>query len=165
MGEGAGYEAFVNRTPNYADAYRFAIAKALGSGMDLVTADTDGYHPPAEVAKLAQGTFYQDEPALVLPYRRNLGGQSRSYSLLFSLVRRRRVRDATGGLCRLSYELMAGLPPLSSKDMTVHIQILDHVLRTGAKLVQYGYESGANDESESRRTPHYQLKLLLATLR
>lgn len=165
VNEGAGYEVFVNRTPNYADAYRFAIGKALESGADLVTADSDGYHPSTEVVKLAQGDFYRDEPALVLPYRENMGVQSSSFSLLFSLVKRRRVRDATGGLCRLSHELMVGLPQLKAKDMTVHIEILAYSLRTHAKLVQYGYLAGDNDEAESKRTAHYQLKLLGAMLR
>ncbi|GEM_PF-5158610 len=69
---GEGYEVFVNRPPNYAGAYKVAIGMAIERGMDLVTADTDGYHPPAEILKLATGTFYEDEPALVLPYRANI---------------------------------------------------------------------------------------------
>jgi hypothetical protein len=162
---GDDYEAFVNRTPNYADAYRFAIGKAVDGEMDLVTADTDGYHPPAEIIKLATGTFYQVEPALVLPFRENIGFQSKSFSLLFSLVERKRIRDATGGLCRLSHELLRALPPLMSEDMTVHIEILKHSVASGAKIIQYPYSSDANDEAESRRTRNYQWKLLKALLK
>ena len=158
------YEVFVNKTPNYAEAYRVAIGKAAASGMDLVTADTDGYHPPAEIAKLATEDFGEG-PALVLPYRENIGIQSKSYSVLFSLAARRRIRDSTGGLCRLSVELMKSLPPLESKDMTVHIEILKHALKSGARIVQYGYMSSANDTTGSRRTSHYQLKLLGAMFR
>jgi hypothetical protein len=155
------YELFVNKTPNYADAYRFAITRALEGGMDLETADTDGYHPAGEIAKLAIGEF--DEGAyLVLPYRENIGPQSNAYSYLFSAIMGKRVKDATGGLCRLSLDLMRSLPPLKSKDMTVHIEILKHALKSGARLVQYGYLSDPNDEAESRRTSHYQFKLLAA---
>ena len=158
------YEQFVNKTPNYAEAYRQAIARAVDGGMDLVTADTDGYHPPAEIARLAAGEFGEGA-YLVLPYRENIGFQSKSFSLFFSALERRRVRDATSGLCRLSLDLMKSLQPLKSADMTVHIEILKHALRSGARLVQYGYISSANDEAESRRTTHYQLKLLGAAFR
>ena len=75
------------------------------------------------------------------------------------------VNSATGGLCRLSLGLMKSLPPLRAKDMTVHIEILKDALGTGARLVQYGYLSGENDEAESRRTKRYQLKLLAAAFR
>lgn len=160
---GEGYEVFVNKTPSYADAYRFAIAKATGGGMDLVTADTDGYHPPGEILKLATGDFGEG-PCLVLPYRENLGFQSDAFSRLFSLLARRRVKDSTGGLCRLSLELMQSLPPLRSSDMSVHIEILKHALSSGARLVQYGYVSGANDQAGSKRTSYYQLRLLKAAL-
>lgn len=158
-----GYETFINKTPNYADAYRFAIARAAEEGMDLVTADTDGYHPVKEVAKLAEGDFGEG-PALVLPYRENIGLQSRSFSYFFSVVERRRIRDATGGLCRMSYEFLSTLPQLRSVDMTVHIEILKHAIRSGARIVQYGYLADANDEVGSRRTSRYQWKLLRATL-
>ncbi|MDG6985972.1 MAG: hypothetical protein JRM73_04410 [Nitrososphaerota archaeon] len=161
---GDGFESFVNRTPNYADAYRYAIGRALDAGADLVTADTDGYHPPAEIVKLASGGFGEG-PALVLPYRENIGLQSKSYSLLFSLVAWRRIRDSTGGLCRLSLDLMKSLPPLKAADMTVHIEILKHALKSRARIVQYGYTSSANDETESRRTSNYQWKLLGAMFR
>ena len=158
------YESFVNRTPNYAEAYRVAIARAVADGMDLVTADTDGYHPADEIVKLATEEFGEG-PVLVLPYRTNIGVQSKAYSYFFSMLKGRRIRDATGGLCRLSLELMKTLPPLKSGDMTVHIEILKRTLRSGARLVQYGYLSDVNDEAESRRTTHYQLKLLLAAFR
>jgi hypothetical protein len=161
---GQGYETFVNRTPNYASAYRAAIAKAVQSEMDLVTADTDGYHPVEEIVKLATGKFYSGGRALVLPYRENIGWQSNSFSYFFSLVERRRVRDATAGLCRLSFDFMRSLPPLQAADMTIHIEILKKALRSGAMLVQYGYRSAANDRGESRRTALYQLKLLKAVL-
>ncbi|MDG6988493.1 MAG: hypothetical protein JRN21_04115 [Nitrososphaerota archaeon] len=158
------YDAFVNRIPNYAEAYRAAIARAMDEGADLVTADTDGYHPPGEIAKLAAGDFGEG-PVLVIPYRENIGIQSRSFSLFFSLIGRRRVRDATGGLCRLSLDFMRSLPPLRSDDMTVHIEILRHAAKSGAKLVQYGYLASSNDEAESRRTAHYQLRLIWAALK
>jgi hypothetical protein len=161
---GRGYEVFVNKTPNYANAYRVAMRRAVDGGMDLVTADTDGYHPEQEILKLATGAFYEEVPALVLPYRENIGFQSKSFSYLFSLISRRRVKDSTGGLCRLSYELMQSLPTPRSTDMTIHIEILRHALRSGAKLIQYGYLSSLNDEAGSRRTSHYQLKLLKAAL-
>ena len=119
----ARYESYVNRTPNYADAYRAAIGRAVEGRMDLVTADTDGYHPPDEIVRLAAGDFGEG-PALVLPYRENIGFQSKTFSLVFSLLEGRRVRDATGGLCRLSLGLMESLPPLRARDMTVHIEIL-----------------------------------------
>jgi hypothetical protein len=160
--EGDGYEVFVNRTPNYADAYRFAIAKAVSSGMDLVTADTDGYHPEEEILKLTRGSFYGDEPALVIPFRDNLGIQSKAFSLFYSLMKRRRVRDTTSGLCRLSHALMAELPPLASVDMTVHIEILSFAIRTRAQIPQYSYTSGPNDRAGSKRTTNYQWKLFRA---
>jgi hypothetical protein len=162
--EGEGYEVQVNRTPNYADAYRLAIATAVASGMDLVTADTDGYHPESEILKLARGE-YGTGPVLVVPYRENLGLQSRAFSLLYSLIKRRRVRDATSGICRISYSLMAALPPLKAADMTVHIEILNFALKTGAKIEQYGYISGVNDPVGSKRTANYQWKLLKAIFR
>jgi hypothetical protein len=161
---GHGYEAFVNRTPNYAEAYRVAIARAVQGEMDLVTADTDGFHPVAEIVKLATGNFYEGGSALVLPYRENIGFQSNSFSYFFSLVERRRVRDATAGLCRLSLGFMRSLPSLKAPDMTIHIEILKHALKSGAQLVQYGYSSATNDPAESRRTPLYQLRLLKAAL-
>ncbi|MDE1858525.1 MAG: hypothetical protein KGI26_05630 [Thaumarchaeota archaeon] len=158
------YDAFVNKTPNYADAYRQAIARALDARMDLVTADTDGYHPAEEIVKLATGDF-GDGSFLVLPYRENIGFQSKAYSALFSLLEGRRVRDSTSGLCRLSLALMESLPALKAPDMTIHIEILKHALKSGARLVQYGYLSSANDEAESKRTSHYQLKLVGAIFR
>lgn len=161
---GDRYEAYVNRTPNYAEAYKAAISKSVAAGLDLVTADTDGYHPPAEIARLASGDFGAG-PVLVLPYRENIGFQSKAFSMLFSFLEGRRIRDTTSGLCRLSLELMKGLPPLRSSDMTVHIEILKRSLESGAKVVQYGYMSSDNDEAESRRTSHYQLKLLEAIFR
>lgn len=160
---GEGYEVFVNKTPNYADAYRAAIGRALEGGTDLVTADTDGYHPPAEIVKLATGDFGEG-PLLVLPYRENIGIQSKTFSWFFSLLERTKIRDSTGGLCRISYEMMGSLPPLKSADMTIHIEILKHAVATGTRVVQYGYRSDANDEAGSRRTSHYQLKLLGAAL-
>jgi hypothetical protein len=161
---GAGYEVFVNRTPNYAEAYRMAIARAIQGGVDLVTADTDGYHPVSEIVRLATGSFYAGGPALVLPYRENIGFQSKSYSYFFSLILGKRVRDATSGLCRLSLDFMRSLPPLKAQDMTIHIEILKHAMRSRVELVQYGYLSAANDPAESRRTSNYQLKLLKAAL-
>jgi hypothetical protein len=158
------YEQFVNKTPNYAEAYRLAIARAVEARVDLVTADTDGYHPAEEIVRLSTGEFGEGA-YLVLPFRENIGLQSRSFSLFFSALERRRVRDATSGLCRLSLGLMESLPPLKSADMTVHIEILKHALKQGARLVQYGYLSSANDEAESKRTRHYQLKLLAAAFR
>ncbi|MCL5672393.1 MAG: hypothetical protein JRM76_06120 [Nitrososphaerota archaeon] len=158
------YELYVNKTPNYAEAYKQAIGMALERGADLVTADTDGYHPAAEIAKLAAGDF-GDGAFLVLPYRENIGFQSKSFSYFFSLLERRRVRDSTSGLCRLSLDLMRSLPPLKATDMTVHIEILKRALKSGARLVQYGYLSSANDEAESRRTKYYQLKLIGAAFR
>lgn len=158
------YESFVNRVPNYADAYRFAIARAVEGEMDLVTADTDGYHPPEEIVKLAIGDF-GGGAELILPYRSNLGLQSKSYSLFFSVLEGKRIRDATAGMCRLSLELMKSLPPLQSVDMTVHIEILKHALKSGARIVQYGFLSASNDEAESKRTAHYQIKLLQAAFR
>ena len=158
-----GFDLFVNRTPNYADAYRLAISRAVEGGADLVTADTDGYHPVPEIVRLA-GSEFGEGPFLVLPYRENIGFQSNAYSYLFSALRLRRVRDTTGGLCRLSLDFMRSLPPLKSSDMTVHIEILKRALKSGARLVQYGYASGSNDEAGSRRTSHYQLKLLAALL-
>ena len=155
------YDLFVNNTPNYAEAYRVAIARAVETGMDLVTADTDGYHPPSEVAKLAAGDFGEGA-YLVLPYRENIGWQSKTYSFFFSLKEGRTIRDVTGGLCRLSFDLMKSFPPLESADMTVHVEVLKRALGTGARLVQYGYISGANDEAESRRTSNYQWKLFKA---
>lgn len=161
--DGEGYQVFVNKTPNYAEAHRVAIARAVAAGMDLVTADTDGYHPEAEILKLTAGSYHGDEPALVLPFRTNLGIQSKAFSLFYSVVKRKRVRDATSGLCRLSYGLMVALPPLKSVDMTVHIEILNFALKARAKIVQYGYASSANDASGSKRTANYQWKLLKAT--
>ncbi len=160
----ARYEFYVNKTSGYAEAYKEAIARAVDEGMDLVTADTDGYHPAAEIARLAAEDF-GDGAYLVLPYRENIGFQSKSFSLFFSLLERRRVRDSTSGLCRLSLGLMKSLPPLKAADMTIHIEILKHALKSGARLVQYGYLSSANDEAESRRTRHYQLRLLGAAFR
>lgn len=161
---GDAYVQFLNKTPNYAQAYRDGIAKAVEGGMDLVTADTDGYHPPAEIVKLATGDFGEG-PVLVLPYRENIGVQSKAFSMLFSLLEGNRIRDSTGGLCRLSLELMKGLPTLRSSDMTIHIEILKLALKSKARIVQYGYLSEVNDEAGSRRTSHYQLKLLAAILR
>jgi hypothetical protein len=158
------YDLFVNKTPNYAEAYRVAIARAMGSAMDLVTADTDGYHPPEEIVKLATGDFGTG-PVLVLPYRENIGFQSKWYSLLFSFLERKRIKDSTSGLCRLSLEFMKSLPALRSSDMTVHIEILKRAIRSRTRLVQYGYLSSANDEAESKRTSNYQWKLLGAIFR
>jgi hypothetical protein len=162
--EDGRYESFVNRTPNYAEAYRHAIGRAIDEGLDLVTADTDGYHPPAEIVKLATADLGEG-PVLVLPYRKNIGFQSKAYSVFFSVLEMRRIRDATGGLCRLSLELMKSLPALKSEDMTVHIEILKHAAKSGARIVQYGYLSSANDEAESKRTRHYQLRLIGAAFR
>jgi len=159
-----GCESFVNRTPNYAEAYRTAIARAIAGEMDLATADTDGYHPPSEIVRLVTGDFGSG-PVLVLPYRTNIGFQSQAYSFFFSVLELKRIRDATGGLCRLSFELLKSLPPLKSPDMTVHIEILKHALKSGTRIVQYGYASATNDEAGSRRTRHYQLKLLSAAFK
>ena len=163
--DGEGYEVFVNKTPNYAEAYRVAMAKAVSSGMDLVTADTDGYHPLAEILRLALEPVHGERPALVLPFRENLGIQSRAFSSFYSLAKRRRVRDATTGLCRLTYELLQSLPPLKAADMTIHIEILNFAIRTHADIIQYGYTSGANDRAGSKRTANYQWKLLKAMFR
>jgi hypothetical protein len=57
---------------------------------------------------------------------------------------------------------MATLPNLRSRDMTIHIEILNHAIRTKAEILQYAYLSGANDEAGSKRTAHYQWKLLKA---
>lgn len=161
---GERYEAFVNKTPNYAEAYRVAIGMALERGTDVVTADTDGYHPVREVVKLAEGDFGEG-PSLVLPYRENIGIQSKSFSYFFSAVVRRRIRDSTGGLCRMSYGFLRTLPPLKSVDMTVHIEILKHAISSGSKIVQYGYVSDFNDPAGSRRTSNYQWKLVKAAFR
>lgn len=162
---GEGYDAFLNRTPGYAEAFRTAIDRALREERDLVTADSDGYHPPGEIVKLATARVYAEGEALVIPYRYNIGFQSAAFSYLFSALVRRRIKDPTGGLCRMSYGLMRSLPPLKSRDMTVHIEILKHAIRSGAQIVQYGYLSGVNDVPESKRTKYYQLRLLGAALR
>ena len=60
---------------------------------------------------------------------------------------------------------MRTLPPLKATDMTVHIEVLKHALKSGARIVQYGYASGPNDEEGSRRTKHYQARLFKAAFR
>gem|GEM_PF-64059 len=81
------------------------------------------------------------------------------------MIKMRRVKDATGGLCRLSNQFVVSLPPLKSEDMTIRIEILRYALDSGAKLVQYPYVSDANDREGSKRTSNYQWKLLKAALK
>ena len=157
----SGFETYLNETPGYADATRAAIELAKLRGMDLVVADSDGYHPGAEVARLARTDF----PGMVLPYRRNIGVQSWAYSLLFSAWTLQRVKDATGGLYRLSLPLMERLPALKSDDMTVHVEMLKTVQALKSPLYQYPYDAGKNEKEGSKRTVRYQWKLMGALFR
>lgn len=153
------YVTYVNDTLGYAEATRNAILEALTMGTDLVVADSDGYHPETEIVKLAL-TPPSFGPVMVIPYRTNIGIQSRSFSLLYSAIRGWRIRDVTGGLYRLSYDLMRKMPPLKSEDMTVHLELVKNARRLGAEIIRYGYRAGINERERSNRTRHYQLKLL-----
>lgn len=156
-------DGFLNGRRGYGNAVRFAIEAARSQGDDLVIADSDGYHPPEEIEKLAKIPV-EPGSALVKPFRIGIGIQSKSYSLLYSSVKGKRIRDATGGLYLMTSEFMATLPLLESEDMTINVEILNHAVATGARIVQYGYTPGKNDATQSKRTEHYQLKLLKAML-
>jgi hypothetical protein len=160
--DAVGYEAFVNRTPNYGEAVKLAIRTAVEKRSDLVLADSDGYHPVPEIVRLAsaQGDATR-EYHIIKPYRINIGFQSWAYSQFYSMLRSR-VRDVTGGLYRLSWEFMMPLPPLRSKDMTIHVELLK---KAGRSVFQYGYVAGENDPANSKRTEHFQLKLLREAVR
>lgn len=151
-----GLGTFINRTPGYGDAVRFAIGAATAQMKGLVLADSDGYHPVEEITKLAA----YPEADFIKPYRMGIGIQSGVYSLLYSTVKLRRIKDATGGLYRMSYGFMRSLPSLKARDMTINVEILNHA----SEVIQYGYEPGRNDRINSKRTKGYQLKLLRAML-
>ncbi len=152
-------DCFVNKEKGYGNAVRFAIRKALEERKDLVLADTDGYHPAAEIERLAA---LPCSWALVKPFREDIGFQSKVYSALYSYAKGQRVRDATGGLYRMSYSLMNSLPILTAEDMTINIEILNHAVERKVSFLQYGYLPGKNDRAGSKRTQHYQMKLLRA---
>jgi hypothetical protein len=158
-----GFEVFVNRTSGYGNAVRSAIQIASAKGKDLVLADSDGYHPAREIVRLARFDLGPDV-ALVKPYREGIGFQSKCYSFLYSIVKIYQISDATGGLYRLSHNFMESLPLLKAKDMTINVEILNHVLKSRGKMLQYGYVPGENDLVNSKRTKGYQLKLLKAML-
>ncbi len=159
---GPGYVVEINRTPGYANAVREAISRALELDADLVISDTDGYHPAAEIERLAELPVDAD---IVKPYRNNIGFQSNVYTYLWSGTHMKSVKDVTGGLYRMSNKFLRSLPTLRSNDMTIHIEILNIASRTGATIRQYSYESSSNDNANSKRTRHYQLKLLGALTR
>jgi hypothetical protein len=156
------YVVEVNKTRGYAEAVREAIRHAIELDSDLVIADTDGYHPAKEIEHLATMSTDAD---MVKPYRNNIGSQSNVYTYLWSGTHMRSVKDVTGGMYRMSNRFLRTLPPLKSDDMTIHIEILNIASRKGATIRQYPYESAMNDKENSRRTRHYQLKLLGALRR
>jgi hypothetical protein len=156
------YIVELNRTRGYANAVREAIRRAIELDSDLVIADTDGYHPAAEVERLATLSTDSD---IVKPYRHNIGFQSNVYTRLWSGTHMRSVRDVTGGMYRMSNRFLKSLPPLKSDDMTIHVEILNIASRTGASIQQYPYDAGSNDRANSKRTRNYQLKLLGALVR
>jgi len=158
--EGEGYTVFLNKRPNYAAAFVYAMETAVDKGMDLVIADTDGYHPVEEILRLVRYPMPAEGMILVKPFRENIGFQSDFFSMIYSTSVRRRVKDSTGGMYKMSNDLMKGLGKLQSSDMTIHIEILSKALSLGAKVVQYGYVTGVNDRRNSKRTSQYQLKLL-----
>jgi len=158
--DGEGYTVFMNRRPNYAAAFVYAMKTAVDKWMDMVIADTDGYHPVEEIVKLARYPMPEKGMMLVKPFRENIGFQSDFFSMIYSTSVGRRVKDSTGGMYKMSYDLMKGLGPLQASDMTIHIEILNRALSLGAKVVQYGYTAGLNDRKNSKRTSQYQLKLL-----
>lgn len=160
------YSYFINKTPKYGEALKFAIKKAIDSNCDIVFADTDGYHPPSEIIKLAKFTYTGSSLFYIIkPYRSNIGFQSQIFSYLYSLYNLRYIHDPTGGLYRLSLEFMKSLPSLKSNDMTIHIEVLKHVLHSSTKIIQYPYISGSNDRLNSKRTKYFQLKLLWRMLK
>lgn len=159
-----GLRFFVNLTPGYGNAVRYAIGTALDLDADLIIADSDGYHPPSEISRLA-GLSFPDAPSMLIkPYRNNIGFQSKNYSLLYSLVKFKHIRDATGGLYRMNNRFMRDLPALKARDMTVNIEILSHAIQSDASIMQYGYDPGQNNRAISKRTNQYQFKLLKALL-
>ena len=158
-----GFKVFVNRTEGYGNGVKSAIGTAIMEKKDLVLADSDGYHPASEIAKLAKFDIDHDS-ALVKPYRQGIGFQSGAYSFLYSMVKEKRIWDATGGLYRLTNDFMGSMPSLKSKDMTINVEILNAALMTDTPVIQYGYTPGTNDRKNSKRTAHYQLKLLKAML-
>ena len=153
--------AVLNRTPGYGDAIRSAITQALDQGKDLVVADSDGYHPKAEVEKLASLTFTGDH-GLVKPYRTNMGFQSEAYAWAYSFLKGRWVGDPTGGLYRMSFGFMGSLRTLEAKDSTITVEVVNRALSEGTDILQYGYQAGENDREHSKRPSLYPLKLLKA---
>jgi hypothetical protein len=156
------YDVELNTASGYANAVRQSMEHAIGLESDLVLADTDGYHPREEIQRLAT---FDGEPAFLKPFRDNIGFQSKAYSYLWSAVHLTSVKDVTGGMYRMSLEFMKSLPALRSKDMTIHVEILNRAVRAGVKVEQYPYKAAANDSENSKRTKHYQLKLLKALTR
>jgi hypothetical protein len=163
---GASYEVFVNKYPNYGDAVRLVINVARWSGRDLLLADTDGYHPPEEIRRLAQAAYGTRHPlVLIKPYRSNIGIQSLLFTQFYSFLNGKNINDATGGFYRLSNGLLQRLPPLKARDMTINLEILGAAIRLKAMLFQYPYMPGRNDAAHSKRPKNYQYKLLRRTLR
>ena len=160
--ENPAYVVEINRTAGYANAVRAGIRHATDLNSDLVIADTDGYHPASEIERLATISTGAD---VVKPYRTNIGFQSNVYTYLWSGTHMKSVKDVTGGMYRMSNKFLRSLPPLKSEDMTIHVEILNIAARTGAAVQQYPYESARNDREASKRTRHYQLKLLGALRR
>ena len=157
------FDCFLNKERGYGNAVRHGIKVAVGERKDIVFADTDGYHPPSEIRRLAnlcpgEGSY------IVKPYRENLGFQSKVYSSLYSAVKGKEVRDATGGLYRLSLDFMDSLPALASEDMTIGIEILNHAIRKRVPIIQFPYHAAENDREISKRTNGYQRKLLKAMI-
>jgi len=162
IAENPAYVVEINRTRGYANAVRLGIGHAIDLDADLVFADTDGYHPAREIERLATVTTSAD---MVKPYRSNIGFQSKVFAYLWSGIHMKSVKDVTGGMYRVSNSFLRSLPPLKSDDMTIHIEILNIATRRGATIEQYPYESAENDRENSKRTRHYQLKLLGALRR
>jgi len=147
-------------------AINLGKGRALKNGMNyflgnlptfdvLVTADADGQHTPADIARVAQGALQNPGKAILgsrgfvkdVPLRSRIGNSLTRH--IFAFVTGAKLRDTQTGLRAFSRTLLPELIMLEGEHYEYEMSVLTHICRTGSRPLEVHIEAVYIDGNRS----------------
>ena len=121
----------------------------------LVTADADGQHIPADIARVAQAALENPSKAVLgsrgfvkaVPLRSRIGNGLTRY--IFAFVTGTRLKDTQTGLRAFPRTLLPELIVLGGERYEYEMNVLAHICRTGSKPLEVPIETIYFDGNKS----------------